>query len=36
MLNDVEPMLQLCFNGVWMMMVHILSKSCQNEGQMGE
>ena len=26
MLNDVGPMLQLCLNGVWMMMVHVRAK----------
>ena len=34
-LNDVGPMLELCLNNVGMMMVHVLSKSCQNVSQMG-
>jgi hypothetical protein len=34
-LNDVGPMLEVCLNDVGMLMVHILSKSCQNALQMG-
>ena len=29
-LNAVGPMVELCLNDVGMMLVHVLSKSCQN------